>query len=61
MQHYHKVIFTKDPEPDPKPESVPELEPKRNYSDIEDIELPCSKYNFIKVIIRINYLICYKL
>lgn len=44
MQHYHKVIFTEDPEPDPTPESVPELEPNRNDSDIEDIELPCGKF-----------------
>jgi len=44
LQHYHKVIFTEDPEPDPKPESVPELEPKRNDSDVEDIELPCGKF-----------------
>jgi len=41
MQHYHKVIFTEDPEPDPKPEPAPELKPKRN--DSKDMELPCGK------------------
>lgn len=59
MQHYHKVIFTEDPEPDPKPESVLELEPKRNDSDIEDIELPCGKFAislkflYVLIILRI--------
>ncbi|CAI6356912.1 unnamed protein product [Macrosiphum euphorbiae] len=46
LQHYHKVIFTEDPEPDPKPESVPELEPKRNDSEVEDIDLPCALNNY---------------
>jgi len=44
MQHYHKVIFTEDPEPDPKPELASELKPKRNNSDINDLELPCGKF-----------------
>lgn len=41
MQHYHKVIFTEDPNPDPTPKPVLELGPKRNDSDIE---LPCGKF-----------------
>jgi len=53
MQHYHKVIFTEDPEPDPKPEPAPELKPKRNDSDIIDMELPCGKSAAIKFLICI--------
>jgi len=54
MQHYHKVIFTEDPDPDPTPEPVPELGPKRNDSDIEDIELPCGKF---AIILKLLYIL----
>lgn len=59
LQHYHKVIFTEDPEPDPKPES----EPKRNDSDVEDIELPCGKFTIklkLLYVLIISHVINYK-
>lgn len=49
MQHYHKVIFTEDPEPDPKPEPAPELKSKHNDSDIIDMKLSCGKSAAIKL------------